>query len=230
VEKTTLVAFYGAKPDPLRTLIEAVQERAASLLPGFAARPMAEIHSTLIGLETPIRQVSPAEVDRFIDHVRTSLDRCAMVLQFGAFVDRDYALRSRGRRLYDRSFLVNGESVVLIGWPIEESSGEFVPALDTLRRSFQDFGFRHRYHTTPTDSDPDSYLVIGSLTIALDADRVTAAESDIRRFLSASSAVRVPLRSTDISVVRYEEPGLAEPTSRVYPLTAIGAGWAAQIS
>ncbi|MEU4475068.1 hypothetical protein [Micromonospora sp. NPDC023888] len=228
MERTTLVAFYGDKPRALESTIRGVQERTASLLPGFVARPMPEVHATVIGLETPTRVVGLDEMRRFLDHVGTSLDRADVVAQFGGFLDRDQPLRSRGRRPYERSFVVSGENVVLIGWPVRPNDGVPIPVLDDLRRSYQRFGFRHRYHTTSADTDPDCYLVIGRLPAGddrppADTALLAAAEDEIRRFLAASPGTLVPLRSQDISLVRYEEATLVEATSHAYPIGDIDA-------
>jgi hypothetical protein len=186
---------------------------------------MPEVHATLIGLEHPTRTVELDEFERFLNHVGASLDSADVVVQFGGFPDRELSLQSRGRRLYERSFVISGQSVVLIGWPVRIGDGTPIPVLDDLRRSYQRFGFRHRYHSAPTDTDPDCYLVIGRLSdpASAGAALAVAGEAEIRRVLSASSGVRVSLRSPDISLVRYKEATLAAATSRAYPIRDLDA-------
>ncbi|MDP9792124.1 hypothetical protein J2S43_000636 [Catenuloplanes nepalensis] len=210
------MAFYGEKPEPLATLMAGVQALAASHLPGFRPRPLPEVHATLIGLEHPTRKVTDADLPPFVRHLRTSLDRAGMIVQFGGFADGDHPIRSRGRSLYERSFLVSEVSVVLIGWPVD-AGGRPASALDTLRRSCQDFGFRHRYHARPGDQDPDCYLVIGQVPDA-DPARVAAGEAAIRDELAAAPPVRVALGLGDVRFVRYKSTTLAAGTSKAHPI------------
>ncbi|GAB7047196.1 hypothetical protein JCM9534A_23220 [Catenuloplanes indicus JCM 9534] len=209
------MAFYGPKPKPLETLIARVQGLAASHLPGFRPRPMPEVHATLLGLEDPARA---ADLPLLLRHLTAALHRPGMSVQFGGFADREYPISSRDRGLHERSFLVSDANVVLIGWPVDGRSGEPTPALDDLRRSCQAFGFRHRYHLCPGDTDPDCYLVVGRTPGGSAPAHVTVAETAIRNELAASPPTRISLTTADVRLVRYSDTTLPTGTSRAYPI------------
>ena len=88
-------------------------------------------------------------------------------------------MRSRDRTLYERMLVASDNKVVLIGWPID-STGQPTFELDSIRRSVQRYGARHRYHSNPESVDPDSYMVIGDLTPCWDAAKLDASISKCR--------------------------------------------------
>ena len=67
---------------------------------------------------------------------------------------------SRGQHLAERTFSVQGEAFVLVGWPAESIFGAGLP-LDELRREMNAAGALHRYHARPADVDNDLHLVVG---------------------------------------------------------------------
>ena len=67
---------------------------------------------------------------------------------------------SRGQHLAERTFSVQGEAFVLVGWPADSLCGAGMP-VDELRRAMNAAGVLHRYHTGPADVDNDLHLVVG---------------------------------------------------------------------
>ena len=215
----TIIAFYGDdKSTDLKKFILEIQ-RAVQQFCGnaFMPRPLGDIHATLIGIEsvaplTPRNEFDELRASRFgnvdvvglCEFLRQEIDSTCVRIQFGGFQDCDYPVSSRGARLFDRGFTINGDKVVLIGWPVDESC---LPTdlLDRLRRGASNFGARHRYYQSPDDRDPDAYMVIGELT----EDYPRAAEVvDMMRAAVARSACKLRISAQDIRVAAYESPRL----------------------
>jgi hypothetical protein len=120
-------------------------------------------------------------------------------VQVGGFRNRDYPFVSRGQRPYERSFSIQGDKAVLMGWPIRgepsanivQSKTELIQenrvyptALDDIRRSSQNCNVLHAYHRSLTDIDNDFYFRIGLIKNApLNPLVQQVMETAIRQFL-----------------------------------------------
>jgi hypothetical protein len=223
----TIIAYYGStKPNVLEAYVADVQERVNACIPSFAARPLAEVHATIIGLESygPLAaEDEPAELAKLGGDsglpalcgylgCRVRLD--SVNIQFGGFLDRDYAVSSRGKRLFERSLTVNGGQMMLLGWAVSARS-EPTDYLDGLRRGAQQFGATHRYHQVPTDKDPDAYMVIGSIDNPSNFDNI---EIDRVRHALTQSSCRTPLNVNSIQVATYSDTRLPRSSTRTWPL------------
>lgn len=213
MDRATVVAWYGATPRALSGLLERVH-RAALRSPGagFVARPVAEVHATILGLEsTPSRT---QDLDGVLRHLAAEFRGDPLDVQFGGFADADRRLDSRGLGLGERTVGVWGGQLVLVGWPMAPDPS---PRLGEIRRRCERFGFRHKYHQRPDDLDPDAYLVLGD--VAGPAPELVAR---LREVLAAP--VRVPLTVDDIALVEYADPRLPAASSRCRPLAALAPG------
>ena len=146
--------------------------------------------------------------------------------QFGGFRNVDYPFASRGARPYDRSFSIQGEIAVVIGWPIRAAPGGSTGAqtyprvVDDLRREAQRFNVLHRWHRRPTDVDNDLYVRLGLVDRELLPPERALIEAEIRGRLSASSPVIVRLGIPDLTVVSYpaDDESLPEDRTRTVAL------------
>jgi hypothetical protein len=224
--RATVVAFYGPKPPALAALVEDLQALGrARLGGGFRARPLAEVHSTLLGLESPSGtaagwpRLDPAPLAA---ELVAALDRERPRLRFGGFAAAAAPFRSRGYRPYERGLSLQGDSLVLIGWTTSAGSGRADPLAipGELRRAGERFGVRHKYHGPGAPTDVDLHLVIGS--VAADPP-ARAALLDAGRDRLAARPTVVDLTADALSLVEYESTALPAATSRWRGLREVAA-------
>jgi len=233
MDEATVVAFYGEKDEGLASMILEIQNFASEEFGvNFTPKPIREVHATIIGLgeisiigrrkseKDAAIEVHPVELFRYI----CSFFRTApTVVQFGGFQDCDYPIQSRGRRLYERSFVIHDNALVLIGWTLSEPIEGAPPSdtIDRLRRNCQSFGFRHKYHDTPAVIDPDLYMVIGDIERHSPEFVRRCIPSFIARFreyLASSRPILVPLGVNQLDVILYRERSLPFPSSLAIPV------------
>jgi hypothetical protein len=156
-------------------------------------------------------------------------------VQFGGFQNREYAFRSRGTIPFHRTFSIQGDKAVVMGWPVCWSStgatsstlpdliGEsrqYPMILDRLRRRCQEFGVLHGYHRQFTDTDNDFYCRIGLINPSgISSIKLTYLQAQMRLHLSSLDSVIVQITSEDIFIVSYEDETLPLDTSRAYSIT-----------
>jgi hypothetical protein len=225
--RSGVVAYYESLPLELARLIEHLQGVAAERLgDAFEARPLAEVHATVIGLEqtSPLGDCSglfrPFNAGPLSCYLLGVLQRRPLTVQFGGFDEGDRRLLSRGLRLYERGFTAKDGKIVLIGWPVSGTSGvDNAPHLElvNIRRGCETFGVRHKYHVRQNDADPDLHLVIGNIGPGMLLEKLTDLEVAVRRELAAS-AVRVTMSAVDLALVEYVERSLPRSTTVVQPL------------
>jgi hypothetical protein len=161
-DRTTVVAMYGPKPAPLTKLITNLQVSLQGVLGQlFAPRPIADIHSTIIGLDLYSGDAHARDVPGILGFLFKQFQRASLTVQYGGYDPRDHRMLSRGASLYERSLVLDGDKVVLIGWPVIATVGTdytAAPLLANIRHDCEQFGVRHKYHADPTVDDPDSYM------------------------------------------------------------------------
>jgi hypothetical protein len=205
VDRLTVVAFYGPKPEPLGAFIDTVQQAfGAALGDAFRPRPVHDVHATILGLED-----APERADDVAAFLAAELRASPVDLQFGGFPPGDTAFLSRGRPLHERSVGLYGGRAVVLGWPVER--GRPTARLGELRRACARFGVIHKYHRGTAALDPDAYLVVG----AVDGPRPGAAEA-VRSALTRPTSVR--LTAADVLLVRYVDPALPRESSTWWPV------------
>lgn len=212
----TVVAFYDTerKPDDLVSFLEEVQRRVANEFGStFRAKPIAEIHATLLRLENPVEIGDAPNPANLLAWLGELLGEGSVSVRFGGFPPDETGISSRGRRPYERAFGIDKGIVVLIGWPVEH--GRPIDRLDGIRRHAQEHGFRHRYHVSEADTDPDVYMVIG-WTEADPAEQEKVA-SAMRGWLSQRGCT-VSLLSENVAVVTYTDTDLPLTTSEARSL------------
>jgi len=229
VRQLSLVAFHGNKPSALRDLLADCRETVSTLLGDrFAPYEVEQTHATLIGLESleddPGHNRNLArnqgvrvrmKIPGFLEHVR-EVFRGPMTIRFGGFAQSSWPFSSRGQTPYDRGFSIQGDRVVLMGWPTTPGAGadEWPQTLADLRRAASAFGIGHAYHVTEHDRDNDFYLRLGLVVDPLDDASRREVETRLRTRLAEGGPHRVELTAGGVTVVDYEDETLPLGSTR----------------
>jgi len=217
------VAFYGPKAGRLREFLTGVQALIAEHV-GADFRPytLEQVHATLIALNG-VRVDGTIVNEYLLEHagVRREMDlprimdilarRFAVPLRvrIGGFrPEAAIPFTSRGRHLAERTFSVQGEAFVLVGWPADSLAGVGM-ALDELRREMTAAGALHRYHTRPADVDNDLHLVVGHHAGA-PAGALARATAAVRDKLAADPP-DLAIGLSDVKIVAADSHTLAPP-------------------
>ena len=217
------VAFYGPKTGRLRELVTEVQALIAEHVgAGFRPYTLDQVHATLIALNG-VRAGGTVVNEYLLEHagVRREMDlprvmdilarRFAVPLRvrIGGFrPEQAVPFTSRGQHLAERTFSVQGEAFVLVGWPTDSIFGAGRP-LDELRREMNAAGALHRYHARPADVDNDLHLVVGHHAGA-PAGALARATAAVRDQLAADPA-DLAIGLSDVKIVAADSHTLAPP-------------------
>lgn len=220
------VAFYGPKTGRLRELLTGVQALIAEHVGGdFRPYTLDQVHATLIALNG-VRAGGTIVNEYLLEHAgeRREMDlprvmdilarRFATPLRvrIGGFrPGQAVPFTSRGQHLAERSFSVQGEAFVLVGWPADSLAGVEGSArpVDELRREMNAAGVLHRYHTKPADIDNDLHLVVGHQAGA-PAGALARATTAVRDKLAADPA-DLAIALSDVTIVAADSHTLAPP-------------------
>jgi hypothetical protein len=174
----------------------------------------------------------------------TFLRRCSQIpfeAQIGGFANRDYPFvsdpfeKGRDHRPFDRMFSVQGDKVVVMGWPFRgqplktvpvtphewaQESRLYPPTLDEIRHAAQKFGVLHGYHKTRTAMDNDLFFRIGLFdTKAMSAGATDTLIQKIREKLSGTlPPVIVQVTQHDVSFAVYEDDKLPLASTHVWSM------------
>jgi hypothetical protein len=218
----TLVAFHGEKPPALSRLLVDCQDRIRAVLGGdFAPCALGPIHGTVVGMERVpgtrrdnlnlehlLGRRVPMDLKGFLG---TLPDRPGWPLEvrFGGFPRGARPFASRGATPWERTFSIQGDKAVLIGWPVLPGDPDrYPPTLERLRRQAEAFNILHAYHRTPAEADNDLYLRLGTVG---GKERAPSADGDLETALRETLAARpvtVPLSLDDLRVAVYRDPTL----------------------
>jgi hypothetical protein len=217
------VAFYGPKTGRLRELLTGVQALIAEHVGGdFRPYRLDQVHATLIALNG-VRAGGTIVNEYLLEHAgeRREMDlprvmdilarRFATPLRvrIGGFrPGQEVPFTSRGQHLAERSFSVQGEAFVLVGWPADSLAWAGRP-VDELRREMNAAGVLHRYHARPADVDNDLHLVVGHQAGA-PAGALARATAAVRDKLAADPA-DLAIALSDVTIVAADSHTLAPP-------------------
>jgi hypothetical protein len=220
--QVTLVCFYGPeKPAELAQLITALQDNLASALgSGFRSYQLEQVHGTLVGLEG--RRVGAAiqnqgsgllvDPARLLSFIRSDDFPKIQVRVGGYRHNEEFPFKSRGMHPYLRSFSVQGDIAVAMGWPVNPG---FPNCLDDLRWRFSSaLNVRHKYHKQEDDCDNDFFFVLGRIDRRrIDAFRLQGAVEQTRLSLAGLDGVLATISADTLWVVAYLDPQLPLETS-----------------
>jgi hypothetical protein len=250
MRQLTLVAFYGRKPDQIAGTIRSCQTLVAQrLAPCFRPYDLHQVHATVIGLESirgsqgynrnlaersGLRKTM--DLLGFVDFLQNTRF-LPLTVQLGGFADRDYPFNSRNCRPYERSFSIQGDKAVLMGWPVTLDSShpnenseyihgepvEYPDTLEQLRRHARKFNIVHSWHRRPGDVDNDFYMRIGSFSPApTDEKAIRYLETEVRAALGNCEPTFVPVRLADLALVSYSDESLPLASSLPWSLEQVG--------
>lgn len=249
----TLVAYYGkSKPILLQNLILALQKNIEQQIGSskFEKYPLEQVHGTIIGLEgkpidgvilnTNYLQASRIECQINLPDVLNwalTTNLLPLMIRIGGYdPSQAYPFASRNFHPYLRSFSIQGDIAVAMGWPVRKLSNgrTYYPMdIDDLRRSFNDYNVLHKYHKAETDIDNDFFFVLGNVR----RDQLTRTDTMrlqrvMRDVLYRYKPVDIVIKPINLSLVVYTDPKLPPPPkSKVFPLSSfpIGPGGRPQI-
>jgi hypothetical protein len=217
------VAFYGPKTGRLRELLTGVQALIAEHVGGdFRPYTLDQVHATLIALNG-VRAGGAIVNEYLLEHAgdrrEVDLPRVMDILarrfatplrvRIGGFrPGQAVPFTSRGQHLAERSFSLQGEAFVLVGWPADSLAGLGQP-LDELRREMNAAGVLHRYHARLGDVDNDLHLVVGHQAGA-SAGALARATAAVRDKLAGDPA-DLAIALSDVTIVAADSHTLAPP-------------------
>lgn len=225
------LAWYGPKTGALRDLLVRVQDLIAGQV-GAAFRPytLEQVHATLIALDGVADPESGAVVNEAfwlnlgmraemdLPRVMSVLEqrfRVPLTVRFGGFgAGAPVPFLSRGQHLSERSFSVQGNAFVLMGWPAVSLSGPgpavLARPLDELRREVNAAGVLHRYHFGYEDVDNDLHMVVGHTDGDADPAGTRAAAAAVRTWL-ADNPAEAAIALDDVTVVASDSRTMTPP-------------------
>jgi hypothetical protein len=251
--KVTVISLYGEKTSDFALAVTQCQQSVTQAVgSAFTPYDLRQIHATVIGLE---RRIASAmfnanfakhrgrdvlmEFDGYLAYLRG----CGLLpfeVQIGGFANRDYPFTSRGIRPFERSFSVQEDKVVLMGWPIRgepfplkappatpasfsQEARIYPTTLDSIRHAAQRFGILHGYHKALTNVDNDLFFRIGLINDpkSLKPETKTKLESqvsNVRRDLSNQPPLVIEIRLEDICVAAYEDDRLPLESTQTWSL------------
>jgi len=247
MKQTTLISLYGEKGSDFATLIERCQESMRTV-PGIVFTPYdsAQIHGTIVGLEGKSgSRLCNANFTRYrgrdvlmdLDGLLNYLRTCGHIpleIQIGGYGKREYPFASRSAIPYERSFSIQGDKVVMMGWPVRGNPFQLPPAtpcgwvqeaslyprtLDVIRHAAQSFGVLHAYHRRLNDVDNDLFFRIGVVDPKSPTERMLSVLDEVRQFLSEQPPVVLEIGLDELFVAAYEDDTLPSSSTQVWSLT-----------
>lgn len=242
----TLVSLYGDKSKEFAAVITQCQQLVTKAAgSAFTPYDIRQIHATIIGLE---RHRAPAynanfskhrgrdaamDFDGFLSYLR-GCGHIPFEVHLGGFAHREYPFTSRKTLPYERSFSVQNDKIVVMGWPLRgeplssppmthtaalHESRMYPPTLDLIRHAAQRYGILHGYHRAATDVDNDLFFRIGTVDPkAMTPFTTSTLEIQARQVLSAQRPVVIEIRLEDICIAAYEDDRLPESSTRTWSL------------
>ena len=224
--QVTLVAHYGDKPAALSALVRHLQGRLRELLgQAFHLYELEQVHGTIIGLEgcrvgprlLNQHSRSPMNLRGALDFVRSPRFRPISAQIGGYHVNGAYPFQSRKAHPYLRSFSIQGDIAVAMGWPNE--GGSYPNSLDQLRRAFQQYGISHKWHRTDDEVDNDFFFVLGTIDRNMtDATALKSTTQIVRAELASCGETLIEIDRHTLRLVGYSNPRLPPSTSYSFGL------------
>jgi hypothetical protein len=231
----TLVAYYGEKSgerlSALRKFINATQDHLHNKL-GEAYHPydIAQVHATIIGLEGT--RIGNYLVNTNYLQQRQQLRAMALpevlnllkgnslpfAVRIGGYRDGEhFPFTSRGLHPYLRSFSVQGDIAVAMGWPFYRQ--RYPHSLDRLRRILNEANVLHRYPAKPEDIDNDFYFVLGRVEKEKVTDtQLQSTQESMREYLARQKPINVKINRDHLKIVAYVNTKLPPSTTHDYSL------------
>lgn len=227
----SLVAFYGEKPAPLQTIIRDLQAPLIDLLGDqFVPYDLLQSHATFMALERAPHL--PGFVNRFYHEMRGEIrtmnfdgalafllsdQRFPFQVQLGGWQPDEMPFTSAGKSPYERSFSIQGDKVVLMGWCVN-ANGQYPDTLNRLRHDLAQFSLLHKYFRQPEAVDNDFYMRIGLLRTPLDETHRQSVEDTLRKQLAGRPPLLLDVTLADLKLAAYVDEPLTFARTRHWSL------------
>ena len=222
--QVTLVAHYGHKPAELAQLIADLQDMLASpLRSAFQPYQVGQVHGTLIGLEGyrvggKVRNDESqllVDLEKLLSFVRSEIP--SIKVRVGGYRhNQEFPFSSRGMHPYIRSFSVQQEIAVAIGWPVDYSN-----SIDDLRWRFAEvLNVRHKWHKQVGDCDNDFFFALGRVDHQrTDTTQLQGVAEQVRSSLAERDGVLLTIGVDTLRFVAYRDTRLPLETSCWFAVT-----------
>ena len=232
--QATLVAYYGEKPEKLAEFIQKLQDKLKLVFHNhFYPYHVEQVHGTIIGMEGILKdgkilnkyfqdlreELRPMDLDGALKFIR-STSILPLHIRVGGFrKGKSYLFNSCGVHPYYRSFSIQGEIAVAIGWPVTKN-GAYSTSLHRLRHQFQQYNILHKYLKERDDVDNDFYFVLGRVAPGiLDTTLKHEAEDCLRSYSAGIKPFFIPIGYENLSLVCYTSDALPQETSLPFQVT-----------
>lgn len=224
----SIISHYGEKSLELINLISMLQSKLSESL-GFAFKPyeMDQVHGTIIRLEGTFtdkgilnkwfkenrhedRYMKP---ERLLEFIKSDKIKEIDIKIGGYRIHKDYGFESRGQHPFLRSFSIQGDIAVAMGWPIE--NGNHVDALYKLCSQFEEVDVLHKWHKEGYE-DNDFFFVLGRLSKKYVNPLALQRTSEKIRLIMAGIDEQITIGKNTMTIVAYIDTQLPTTTSRAF--------------
>ncbi len=237
MNKVSLIAFYGEKPEKLKKIFSHCQQliQQSALKSFFIPYSLEQIHTTLIGLEMTgegfdlynsnfYEQTGKYKKADFTQFKEIILRYFPMNLRIGGFLSNNDDFLSFGRKPYERSFSINRKTgkAVIIGWPHTQNDFTAIPLLNFRNHVKDRCNIAHKY-----SNDNDFYFVLGDVDIHAEMNTEFNSKPDqlmdelaleMRDYLSLHP-VDVHLTIDSIQLIQYTDTRVPISSTRMYRIS-----------
>ncbi len=224
----TIVSHYGKKSVQLINSISMLQDKLSQCL-GLAFQPyeIEQVHGTIIGLEGILtakgilnkwfkenrNEDRYMDTERLLGFIKSDCIKEIKIKIGGYHLCKDYGFKSRKQHPFVRSFSIQGEIAVAMGWPIEND--KYVKTLYQLRKNFEQVGFLHKWHKEEYE-DNDFFFVLGLISKEY-IDPIVLEQTALElRLMLAGINEFITIGKDTMSIVAYIDPQLPITTSRSF--------------
>jgi hypothetical protein len=222
----TLVSHYGTKSPDLIQFIKMLQNKLSeNLLSSFRPYEIDQVHGTIIGLEVCQENnifysewmkknkgvIVSIKVNELIALLK-SINIPNIKIKIGGYrVHKTFPFNSRDLHPYFRSFSVQGDIAVAMGWPIDDSKN-YTSALFQYRTKFEEFNFCHKWHKNEYQ-DNDFFFVLGRIDKnSITRSQLESTSEEIRTTMAGLNE-EILINNESLSLIAYVDPQLPTSTS-----------------
>lgn len=222
IRQNSLVAFFGEKTSSsnfwskIKELQIVLENRLNNKSNNYIPYEIEKIHGTIIGLEAAkidnsivnknYLEIQSKIFELDLESILNYLNKSELLpfeVKIGGFENKEYLFTSRGASPYERSFSVQKEIIVAMGWPFSNNS--YNPVLDTIRRRLSTFGGLHKYHAKPDSFDNDLFFVLGNLKEELTKKDSIEIKNFILDEMKTWKNTFIKIDKTDLGIVSYKD-------------------------
>ena len=219
VSQLSLAAFYGEKDindlwDKIDDIQKLIEDDISNKYESYTKE---QIHGTIIGLEGVrlndkllsknykelVNKEYDLELDSILEYI-INTEMFPITIKIGGYQNnKKYSFTSRGEIPYNRSFSVQRDTLVAMGWPYKDNN--YTPILDTLRRELGKLGGLHKYHDQVNSFDNDFFFVLGNLKFPLTENEKNNLQLKIRNEMTSWNETYLTIHKDDLRVIQYED-------------------------